>query len=100
MKKLFLLLISIFILVNCVDSSSQHFARGKFFYEKELYEDAVREFHSVLQNDSNNADAYYHLALSYARLGWQDYAIESAKKAFQLRPSSERYKLIQILKKK
>ncbi len=99
MKKAILFSIAILFLFACRDTGSMHIERGKFFYNKGLYEESAMEFHAAVHLDADNAAALHNLALSYAKLEWFTYALDAAEKAFDLCASSDGYRLIQSIRK-
>jgi len=48
---------------------AKHRERGLAYFQSQQYQEAVIEYKNVVQLDPKDADAHYHLALSYLRLG-------------------------------
>ena len=42
---------------------------GQIYLEEENYDDAKKEFETILEKDINNADAYYGLGVIYEKQG-------------------------------
>ena len=86
--------------------------RGIQYYEWDLIEKAVLEFKHVihsLDNESNKTDysnikllsrAHYNLAVVYAKKNWYEDAADEARKAFELFPTDENRKLLELIQTK
>ena len=83
--------------------------RGIQYYEWDMTEKAVLEFKHVinsLDGESNKKDyrnikllsrAHYNLAVAYAKKNWYEDAINEARKAFELFPTDENHKLLELI---
>ena len=84
--------------------------RGIQYYEWDMIEKAVLEFKHVihsLENESKKTDysnikllsrAHYNLAVVYAKKNWYEDAADEARKAFELFPTDENRKLLELIK--
>ena len=83
--------------------------RGIQYYEWNMIEKAVLEFKHVIHSfnvESNKIDysnikllsrAHYNLAVAYAKKNWYEDAIDEARKAFDLFPTDENRKLLELI---
>ncbi len=95
------MLVCIVALSACGKKSYQnHFDLGKWYSEKGLTDEAILEFKAATQSDSDQYEAHLHLAIAYTKKGWYEYAIKEAEIAFDLHPSDQTYKLIQLIRDK
>ena len=93
--------ISVFLLSNCSnDNYDTHFDMGKWYSEKGLVNEAILEFKAATRANPDQYEAHHHLAIAYTKKGWYEYAIREAETAFDLHPSDETYKLIQVIRDK
>jgi len=86
--------------------------RGIQYYEWEKIEKAILEFKYVVHTLSSNAGkldykgiqllsrAHHNLAVAYAKKTWYDDAIKEARKAFELIPSDDNRKVMELIQKK
>ena len=84
--------------------------RGIQFYEWGKLEKAILEFKYVIHNlDENNISydnilllsrAHKNLAISYAKKTWYTDALKEANKAFQLAPTEDNKKIINLINNK
>ena len=86
--------------------------RGIQYYEWDMIEKAVLEFKHVIHSlniESNKTDhsnikllsrAHYNLAVVYAKKNWHKEAINEARKAFELFPTDENHKLLELIQTK
>ena len=104
---IFFLIILLFI--GCKNEIELTMERGIQYYEWDMTEKAVLEFKHVihsLDNESNKTDysnikllsrAHYNLAVAYAKKNWYEDAVEEANKAFELFPTDENRKLLELI---
>ena len=83
--------------------------RGIQYYEWDMIEKAVLEFKHVIHSldiESNKIDysnikllsrAHYNLAVAYAKKNWHEDAADEARKAFELFPTDENRKLLELI---
>jgi len=68
--------------------AEKHFELGKSYFEKDQYDNAIKEFEKVLQIQPINAEAHYYLGRCYHSKERYDKAIPHLKKAIQIQPSN------------
>jgi len=104
MKKITLfcgIIVSVILLSGCSDNTyKSHFDLGKWYSEKGLINEAILEFKAATRINPDQYEAHHHLAIAYTKKGWYEYAIKEAETAFDLHPSDETYKLIQVIRDK
>jgi len=104
MKKVALfcvIMIGVVLLSGCGDKNYQsHFDLGKWYSEKGLVNEAILEFKAATRAKPDLYEAHHHLAIAYTKKGWYEYAIQEAETAFDLHPSDDTYKLIQVIRDK
>ena len=98
--------------MGCKNDTQLAMERGIQFYEWDRIEDAVLEFKYVTYNlgsKSNKLDykeikllsrAHHNLAIAYAKKKWYYDAASEAKKAFELFPSDDNRKVMELIQKK
>ena len=87
-------------LFSCTDNYQRHYQLGKWYYDKGLINEAILEFKAATRAKADNHQAHQSLAIAYTKKGWYDYALKEAETAFDLYPTDENYKLIQVIKQK
>ena len=111
MKK-YLYLLLIIIVLGCKGDAELAMERGIKYYEWEKIEKAILEFKYVihtLSTETGNKDykyiqllsrAHHNLAIAYAKMTWYDDAILEARKAFELIPTDDNRKVMELIQKK
>ena len=86
--------------------------RGIQYYEWDMIEKAVLEFKHVIQSletKSQNLDyneikilsrAHHNLAVAYAKKKWYSDAANEARKAFELHPTDDNRKILELIQQK
>ena len=109
-KYLFLLLI--IITLGCKGDAELAMERGIQYYEWEKIEKAILEFKYVihiLSAETGKKDykhiqllsrAHHNLAVAYAKKTWYNDAIMEARKAFELIPTDDNRKVMELIQKK
>ena len=109
-KHLFLLLI--IITLGCKGDAELAMERGIQYYEWEKIEKAILEFKYVIHTLSAETEkkdykqiqllsrAHHNLAVAYAKKTWYNDAIMEARKAFELIPTDENRKVMELIQKK
>ena len=107
-----LFLLTIFLFIGCKNETELAMERGIQYYEWGMIEKAVLEFKHVIYSldvESNKRDysnikllsrAHYNLAVAYAKKNWHEEAIDEARKAFDLFPTDENRKLLELIQTK
>jgi len=111
LKKYFSLLLIITAL-GCKGDAELAMERGIQYYEWEKIEKAILEFKYVIHTLSAEkggedyqhiqllSRAHHNLAVAYAKKTWYDDAIKEAQKAFELIPTDENRKVMELIRKK
>ena len=109
-KQLFLLLI--IITLGCKGDAELAMERGIQYYEWEKTEKAILEFKYVIHTlsaETGKKDykyiqllsrAHHNLAVSYAKKTWYNDANIEARRAFELIPTEENRKVMELIQKK
>ena len=99
----------ILLFIGCKNETELTMERGIQYYEWDMIEKAVLEFKHVIHSfnvESNKTDysnikllsrAHYNLAVAYAKKNWHEDAIDEARKAFDLFPTDENRKLLELI---
>jgi tetratricopeptide (TPR) repeat protein len=82
MKKI----IFIFLLITQVFYAQSGFDKGNYLYQKGRYEEAIREYESVLATKQHSAELYFNLGNCYYKLNKVAPAIYNYEKALVLNP--------------
>ena len=111
MKK-YLYLLLIIATLGCKGEAELAMERGIQYYEWEKIEKAILEFKFVihtLSTETGKKDyqsiqllsrAHHNLAVAYAKKTWYDDAIKEAQKAFELIPTDDNRKVMELIQKK
>ena len=111
MKK-YLYPILIIVTLGCKGDAELAMERGIQYYEWEKIEKAILEFKYVIHNlsvetgkkDYKNikllSRAHHNLAVAYAKKTWYNDAIMEARKAFELIPTDDNRKVMELIQKK
>ena len=111
MKKC-LYIIIIFALIGCKGDSKLAMERGIQYYEWGKIEKAILEFKYVIHSLSVKkekkdykhikllARAHHNLAVAYAKKTWYNDAVMEARKAFDLIPTDDNRKVMELIQKK
>ena len=85
---------------HCSESYQSHYDLAKWYADKGLTNEAILEFKAATQVNPKRYEGHYNLAIAYTKKGWYEYALKEAELAFDLHPSDETYKLIQVVRDK
>ena len=111
MKK-YLYLLLIITTLGCKGDAELAMERGIQYYEWEKIEKAILEFKYVIHTltaETGKKDykqiqllsrAHHNLAVAYAKKTWYDDAIKEAQKAFELIPTDDNRKVMELIQKK
>ena len=111
MKK-YLYYILIIVLLGCKGETELAMERGIQYYEWEKIEKAILEFKYVIHTLSAQTGtkdykhiqllsrAHHNIAIAYAKKKWYKDAIMEARKAFELIPTDNNKKVIELIQKK
>ena len=111
MKKYFYPLL-IIVALGCRGDSELAMERGIQYYEWDMIEKAVLEFKFVIHSLSSQnkkldysqirlkSRAHHNLAVAYAKKSWYDDAAVEAREAFELFPSDDNRKVMELIQNK
>ena len=111
MKK-YLYPLLIFLALGCKGDAELAMERGIQYYHWEMIEKAILEFKFVIHNLSSQAEkldytqiklksrAHHNLAVAYAKKEWYDDAVLEAREAFELFPSDNNRKVLELIQNK
>ena len=111
MKKYFYPLL-IFAALGCKGDDELAMERGIQYYEWDMIEKAVLEFKFVIHNLSSQNEkldytqirlksrAHHNLAVAYAKKEWYDDAVLEAREAFELFPSDDNRRVLELIQNK
>ena len=111
MKKYFYPLL-IIVTLGCRGDSELAMERGIQYYEWDMIEKAVLEFKFVIHNLSSQnkkmdysqirlkSRAHHNLAVAYAKKAWYADAAVEAREAFELFPSDDNRKVMELIQNK
>ena len=111
MKKYFYPLL-IIVTLGCRGDSELAMERGIQYYEWDMIEKAVMEFKFVIHNLSFQNEkldysqirlksrAHHNLAVAYAKKNWYDDAAVEAREAFELFPSDDNRRVMELIQNK
>ena len=97
---------------GCNNNHTLSMERGIQYYEWNMIEKAILEFKHVIYNlesQSNKLDyaevkllsrAHHNLAVSYAKKEWLEEAVSEAKIAFELFPTDDNRKVLDLIRNK
>ena len=105
-------LLLIITAIGCKGDAELSMERGIQYYEWEKIEKAILEFKYVIHTLSAETEkkdykqiqllsrAHHNLAVAYAKKTWYNDAIMEARKAFELIPTDENRKVMELIQKK
>lgn len=111
MKK-YLYPLLIIVALGCRGDSELAMERGIQYYEWDMIEEAVLEFKFVIHNLSSQNEkldysqirlksrAHHNLAVAYAKKNWHDDAAVEAREAFELFPSDDNRRVMELIQNK
>ena len=111
MKK-YLYPLLIIVTLGCRGDSELAMERGIQYYEWDMIEKAMLEFKFVIHNLSSQnkkldysqirlkSRAHHNLAVAYAKKNWYDDAAVEAREAFELFPSDDNRKVMELIQNK
>ena len=103
---LLLLAVALVLVSGCGENPQQHLDLGQWYYQKDLVDDAILEYKEAIRllpansRDMNRqqlgqlSQAYFNLAIAYARKNWYELALVEAKRNFDWSLSSNIRKCI------
>ena len=110
--KQYLYSLLLILFLGCKGDAELSLERGIQYYEWEKIEKAILEFKYVIHSLSSKTDkmnykhikllsrAHHNLAVAYAKKTWYNDALKEAKKAFELVPTDDNRKIMELIHKK
>ena len=107
-----LITVTMLAIYGCEKDPEQHLELGNWYLQKGLIDDAITEYREVsrlLPPDHSKLDrdqfkilgtAHFKLALSYTKKGWWDYALDEAKRSFEILPTKDSHELVGLIESK
>ena len=108
-NKYIIMLFLLFSLYSCKNQAELTMERGIQYYEWGQFDDAILEFKKAIHLfpiDKEGLDydeirllsqAHHNLSIAYSKKGWSDEAMIEAKAAFDLIPSAENRKVLELI---
>lgn len=102
----------LFALSCAKDDPSRHLNLGNWYLQRGLLDEAIMEYREVsrLYGDEQsklNRDefrvlgaAHMKLAIAYTKKGWWEYALNEAKRSFDITPNKDCHELITLIEEK
>ena len=107
-----LITLALFSIYACEKDPEQHLELGNWYLQKGLIDDAITEYREVsrlLPPDHSKLDreqfkilgtAHFKLAIAYTKKGWWEYALNEAKRSFEITPNKDCHDLISLIDEK
>ena len=112
-KLFFQLTILLVALSGCAkEDPSRHLSLGNWYLKKGLVDEAIMEYREVSrlyggEQSKLNRDefqilgtAHMKLAIAYTKKGWWEYALNEAKRSFEITPNKDCHDLISLIDEK
>ena len=99
-------------LFSCKKDPSRHLNLGNWYLQKGLLDEAIIEYREVSRLYSDNQSkltrdefqalgkAHFKLAIAYTKKGWWDYALDEAKRSFEISPTKDSHELVGLIESK
>lgn len=110
---LFIFLSGFFIVMSsCQEDPSRHLNLGDWYLQRGLLDEAIMEYREVSRLYSGDQDklkreqfqvlgkAHLKLAIAYTKKGWWEYALNEAKRSFEITPNKDCHDLIVLIEEK
>ncbi len=72
------------------NNTNAHMKLGMTYYKRNLFDEAKREYETVIGLDPKNTDAYFNLGVLHQDFGSHDKAVEMYKKAVEFSPNHDK----------
>jgi len=112
-RMLFTFLLGFFIVLSsCQEDPSRHLNLGDWYLQRGLLDEAIMEYREVSRLYSGDQDklkreqfqvlgkAHLKLAIAYTKKGWWEYALNEAKRSFEITPNKDCHDLIVLIEEK
>ena len=96
----------------CQEDPSRHLNLGNWYLQKGLLDEAIMEYREVSRlysGDQNQltrdefqvlGKAHFKLAIAYTKKGWWKYALNEAKRSFDIMPNKDSHDLVGLIEEK
>ena len=96
----------------CQEDPSRHLNLGNWYLQKGLLDEAIMEYREVSRlysGDQNRltrdefqvlGKAHFKLAIAYTKKGWWKYALNEAKRSFDIMPNKDSHDLVGLIEEK
>ena len=110
-KQLIMMLVALFC-IACEKDPESHLELGNWYLQKGLLDEAIIEYREVSRLYSDNQSkltrdefqalgkAHFKLAIAYTKKGWWDYALDEAKRSFEILPTKDSHELVGLIESK
>ena len=108
-----LFLCLLFFIPSCTkDDPQRHLKLGNWYLQRGLVDEAIMEFREVSRLFSGDVSklkreeysilgtAHLKLAIAYTKKGWWEYALNEAKRSFEITPNKDCHDLIALINEK
>tara|TARA_A100001011_G_scaffold210458_1_gene218732 strand:- start:321 stop:707 length:387 start_codon:yes stop_codon:yes gene_type:complete len=112
-QRLTFVLFLLLVFSSCTKEDPQrHLNLGNWYLQRGLVDEAIMEFREVSRLFSGDASklkrkeynilgtAHLKLAIAYTKKGWWDYALNEAKRSFEITPNKDCHDLILLIDEK
>ena len=96
----------------CQEDPSRHLNLGNWYLQKGLLDEAIMEYREVSRlysGDQNRltrdefqvlGKAHFKLAIAYTKKGWWKYALNEAKRSFDIMPNKDSHDLVGLIEER
>tara|TARA_A100001011_G_C14046235_1_gene729907 strand:- start:254 stop:631 length:378 start_codon:yes stop_codon:yes gene_type:complete len=96
----------------CKEDPARHLNLGDWYLNKGLIEEAIDEYKEVTRAFAGNASsltreendilgkAHFKLAIAYTKWGMWEFALNEAKKSFNVQPNKDSHDLVELIQQK
>jgi len=107
-----LVLCLVLFLGACQEDPARHLNLGNWYLQKDLVDEAIMEYREVARLYSGDQSqltreefgilgkSHFKLAIAYTKKGWWEYALNEAKRSFDISPSKDCHDLIALIEAK
>ena len=100
------------LLGACREDPSRHLNLGNWYLQKGLVDEAIMEYREVSRLYSSDQSqltrdefqilgkAHFKLALAYTKKGWWEYALNEARRSFEVQPNKDSHDLVLLIEEK
>ena len=97
---------------SCQEDPSRHLNLGNWYLQRGLIDEAIMEYREVSRLYSGNQNelkreefqvlgkAHLKLSIAYTKKGWWEYALNEAKRSFDITPNKDCHELIALIEEK